>query len=166
MSIAVSESGKASLLPYLPHRGRSLLIDEFIAADDDRVSVSLTISADIPFFDPSLSGVPAWVGIEYMAQTVSVWSGKQQVLRGQDVTIGFLLGSRRYRSEVPVFEQGLKLLVDCQVCYVDDTGLSSFDCKITDASSSKLLAQARINAFRPNQREQYAQVINNINKSK
>src|ERR1051325_2359742 len=57
----------------LPHTGRMVLLDRVIAADADNLCAEVTIRRDSVFFDGS--GVGAWVGIEYMAQTIGAYAG-------------------------------------------------------------------------------------------
>ena len=38
--------------------------------------------------------VPAWVGIEYMAQAIAAWAGCRARAAGKPPQLGFLLGSR------------------------------------------------------------------------
>jgi predicted hotdog family 3-hydroxylacyl-ACP dehydratase len=143
-----------TLEQLLPHRAPMLLLDELIHCDDDGSEVALSIHPHSAFFDAGLGGVPAWVGIEYMAQAVATWSGFQQLSAGQPVTIGFLLGSRRYQSQRPVFQNGERLVVTAKARYVEPGALAAFDCCITDAGG-ELLAEATINAFRPNDPQQF-----------
>ena len=57
----------------VPHRGRMRMVDQLLANDPDSVTVSAEIRPDNLFADAQ--GVPAWVGIEYMAQAIAAWAG-------------------------------------------------------------------------------------------
>lgn len=150
-----------SIQQLLPHREPILLLERLLYCDDETCRVALTINQKSAFYNQELAAVPAWVGIEYMAQAIAVWSGYQQLKKGQPILIGFLLGSRCYRCEQSLFSENQCLEVVTAVRYVDETGLASFDCRIED-SAGTLLASAAINAFRPDNPEQFvAQVRQN-----
>lgn len=130
----------------LPHEGRMLLLDEVLDADAEHVSCGVTIRKDSMFCD-GVNGVPAWVGIEYMAQTASTYSGLEEARAGQRPTIGLLLGTRRFTTEVPFFSIGAQLRVEAQMILRDESDLVAFDCKILEGD--RVLARADVKAYRP-----------------
>lgn len=132
----------------LPHRDPLLLLSEVVDYDDDIATARVHITAQSPFYDDSLGGVPAWVGMEYMAQTIGIWAGHQQLSRGKPVQAGFLLGCRCYDSNTAVFPAGCTLQLSARPVYTDDSGLGAFDCEI---ASENIVATAQIKAFRPEQ---------------
>ncbi len=89
----------------LPHAGRMLLLDEVLEFGPEHVACRLGIRRDTLFCD-AMRGVPAWVGIEYMAQTAGVYSGVNDRLAGREPAVCLLLGARTYKSHVPYFEIG------------------------------------------------------------
>ncbi|MDB5969867.1 MAG: putative 3-hydroxydecanoyl-[acyl-carrier-protein] dehydratase, inferred for pathway [Hydrocarboniphaga sp.] len=129
----------------LPHRGRMLLLDEIDDYGADWVRSIVRIRADSLLLGDA--GVPAWAGIEYMAQTAAAWSGIEQLQRGVTPGIGFLLGSRRYRSACEHFAAGWELRITAQLLLRDDNDLAIFDCAIQH--NEQRLAWADIKAFRP-----------------
>jgi predicted hotdog family 3-hydroxylacyl-ACP dehydratase len=92
-------------------------------------------------------GVGAWVGIEYMAQAVAAHAGYRASLRGEQVKIGFLLGSRRYECSRPVFAIGSVLRVHVRCILLGENGLGSFECRIDDPGAS--VAIATLTVFQP-----------------
>jgi predicted hotdog family 3-hydroxylacyl-ACP dehydratase len=130
----------------LPHEGRMLLLDEVVDADADKVICALTIRADSMFCDGG-KGVPSWVGLEYMAQTASSYSGLEEARAGTPATIGLLLGTRRYTVDMPYFPIGACLLVEAHVVLRDDNDLVAFDCTISEAE--RVIARADVKAYRP-----------------
>jgi len=125
----------------MPHRPPMLLIDEICGMEGDYFKAKVRITPASPFF--SGNGVPAWVGLEYMAQTVSAYSGAKGLAAGQEIRLGMLLGTREYAAETPFFESGLELDVLVRLDIFQDTGASSLDCRIRD-SGGRILAQAQI----------------------
>ena len=71
--------------------------------------------------------VGAWVGIEYMAQAIGAMPVTDEPIR-----LGFILGTRRYESNWPVFEIGSTLNVAVERLLEGESGLASFDCEIVD----------------------------------
>ena len=57
------------------------------------------------------SGVPAWAGIEYMAQTIAAHAGLEARARGEPPAIGFVIGTRAYSTSVEEFPNGSRLTV-------------------------------------------------------
>lgn len=129
----------------IPHRGTLLLLDRVLEHDDDGVAVAVRIAADGPFHVDG--GVPAYIGVEYMAQAVACWAGCQARARGEPPPLGFLLGTRRYASEVAVFASGTTLRVEARREIIGDNGLGVFACRILDGE--RPLAQANVSVYQP-----------------
>ena len=58
---------------YVPHRGAMLLIDRLVSADAEGAVAEVIVPRDGLFLQDA--GMPSWVGLEYMAQTVAAWAG-------------------------------------------------------------------------------------------
>jgi len=130
---------------WVPHRGAMSLLDRVERVDEHGVVAWVTVPADGLFTTDG--GVPAWVGIEYMAQAVAAWSGARARTGGGSPRIGFLLGSRRYVAHEPLFPTGAELRVSAVCELVGDNGLGMFDCRIEHAGRE--LAAARLSVFEP-----------------
>jgi 3-oxoacyl-[acyl-carrier-protein] synthase-1 len=130
----------------LPHKGRMLLLDEMIDADEERVVCGVTIRPDTMFCD-GVNGVPSWVGLEYMAQTMSTYAGLDEARAGMRPSIGLLLGSRRYTTEVAFFPIGARLRIEAHLLLRDENDLAAFDCKIFDGD--RVVARGDVKAYRP-----------------
>lgn len=131
---------------YVPHRGPMLLLDRLLAADVDSAVAEVTVPQGGMFLHDA--GMPSWVGMEYMAQTVAAWAGWNALRKGQAVKIGFLLGSRKYEAAQAFFAPGMRLKVSVQCDLMGDNGLGMFDCRI-HAEDERELASARISVFEP-----------------
>ncbi|WP_298211433.1 hotdog family protein [Acidovorax sp.] len=139
----------SELLPienYVPHRGAMLLLDRLLASDDETAVAEVTVPRDGLFLHDA--GMPSWVGMEYMAQTVAAWAGWRARQKGREVQIGFLLGSRKYETAQAFFAPGSRLTVSVRCELLGDNGLGMFDCRI-DAEGGKAIATARISVFEP-----------------
>lgn len=131
----------------VPHQAPMILIDNLITVDENSIHCQVFIGEKSQFFESKTARVGAWVGIEYMAQTISAWSGYQSFLKGEKSPIGFLLGSRRYNSIPPFFEKGTTLDIYAEKL-LENEGMGVFACSIKCAE--KELANAQLNVFVPN----------------
>ena len=129
----------------LPHGGAMLLLDEICGYGDDWVEAAVEVRADSAF--AGADGVPAWVGVEYMAQAVCAWSGIEQRQRGEAPAIGLLLGTRRYETSAPAFAPGSRLRVRAHLAWRDEADLGAFECTISQ--EGRTLATAQLKVYRP-----------------
>ena len=130
---------------WVPHRGALSLLDAVERCDDQTIVARVRVPAGALF--GAADGVPAWVGIEYMAQAVAAWSGARARAGGGSPKIGYLLGSRRYEAAVPAFAVGAELRVFAQCELMGDNGLGMFDCRIE--CDGRVLASGRLSVFEP-----------------
>lgn len=135
----------------LVQREPMLLLDSIDTYGPDWVEASLTVRPDAPF--ATVDGMPAWVGIEYMAQTASAFSGILQRQSAESPSIALLLGARRFDSEVAQFGFGTRLKVRADLLMLEASGLAAFECTIRDAM--RCLCRAQIKAYRPQDIEDF-----------
>jgi predicted hotdog family 3-hydroxylacyl-ACP dehydratase len=135
-----------SIIELLPHRPPMCWLDELVAVGADHITTRLTIRADAPFYEIG-RGMPSWVGLEYMAQTASAFSGYERVSKGFRPQIGLLLGTRHYHSKRAHFSLGAVLEVHATLLMRDEANLVAFDCKIRQDDA--LLAHATVKAILP-----------------
>lgn len=146
----------------LPHRAPMVLLTRVVDYGEHFAQAVVHITEQSLFFDTALSGVPAWIGVEYMAQTIGIWAGHQQRLRDKPVQAGFLLGSRSYSCNTAVFPKGCTLQLSAKPVYTDDSGLGAFDCEIR---CDDILATAQIKAFRPENPRDFVRHFSTQNKT-
>ena len=113
----------------LPHVGRMMLLDELLSHSDDDVTTAVTIRRDSIMCD-GINGVPAWVGMEYMAQTTCAHTGLVDVRAGLQPKISLLLGTRSFKTNVSYFPIGSHLIISAELVMRDDDDLSVFNCRI------------------------------------
>jgi predicted hotdog family 3-hydroxylacyl-ACP dehydratase len=133
-----------SVEELLPHSGAMILIDDVIASGEGWVESGVRIGEDCLLYEPGL-GVPAWMGIEYMAQTVAMYSGIQMKRAGAGIKIGFLLGTRHYVAMTDYYPLGNYLRIHAHEEWQDGQ-MAVFNCHI---ESETCLAKARINVYQP-----------------
>jgi len=137
-----------SVASVVPHTAPMILIDHIICWDHTQLTSAVTISSDAVFAEQS--GVPAWVGIEYMAQTIAAFAGCKARSQQQPIKIGFLVGSRRYESSHDYFPLGATLEICTQEVIVGENGLSVFECTLKGTGEqAQIIATANINVFQP-----------------
>lgn len=146
---ARSMSGVALPIPIeelLVQRYEMLLLDSLYDFGPDHVEVGATVTVAHPLVDDS-RGMPAWVGIELMAQAVCVFSGLELRAQGLPPRIGLLLGARAYEARVPFFATGAQLRVRAVLALRDASGLGVFDCTISERE--ELLARGQVKGYMP-----------------
>ena len=130
----------------LPHDAPMRLIDTLLAADATSARCAVTVGEGLALFLTPEGRLPAWVGIELMAQTIAAWAGYQGWLRGEKPRLGMLLGSRNYSATCPDFAFGSKLEIEVEQL-MTDAGLSSFQCMIR--CGGPVVAEARLSTLQP-----------------
>lgn len=145
MARELRPGGRYAPADVIPQSGPMCLIDAIADYGADWIETRVDVRVDGLF--GSADGVPAWVGIEYMAQTVAAWSGIEQVQAGRKPDIGLLVGTRRCEFEADRFLPGWILHVRARLLLRDDTDLAVFDCSIRHGQ--KPLAQAQVKVYRP-----------------
>ncbi len=131
----------------MPHSGAMLLIDRVIDHGQEFVITELDVGPRLPFFINDR--VPAYLGIEIMAQSIAAWSG---ICRGDPESrppIGFLLGTRSYISSLRYFSGGCILKIHAHQI-LENEGLAMFECKMDQISangSQHEVAMAKISVF-------------------
>lgn len=134
------------LVDLLPHDAPLALVDELIEVGELSVHCQVTIREDNVFFNHETHTVPAWVGIEFMAQTIAGWSGYHAWKQGNPSPIGFLLGSRKYQVECSAFLQGDTLDIFAEQV-LENNGMAVFSCYIE--RNGQQVASSQLNVFVP-----------------
>ncbi|MFA6162488.1 MAG: hotdog family protein [Methylobacter sp.] len=127
----------------MPHSGKMVLLDRLVDYDDISATAELVVRNDGLIGDGKT--VPAWAGIEYMAQTIAVYAGIMAKIAGDPIKLGFLLGTRRYKSNVAEFKVGSTLSVRVEKIMQDER-LGVFDCRI---QGDGVEISANLNVYEP-----------------
>lgn len=134
----------------VPHSGDMALLDEVVGVGEETLTATLRVRED-GIFDRD-GRVPAYVGIEYMAQAVAAFSGYWAKQVGEEVRLGFLLGTRKFLSNIDSFRCGDQLSVDVERLLQAENGMATFECRI---SGEGVEQSARLNVFQPENIEEY-----------
>jgi len=144
----------------LPHRPPMILIDQLVAVSGQGGTCEVTVTSHSMFLEAS--GVPAFVGIEYMAQSVAAYGGYQSYLANEPIAVGLLLGTRRLELYCQFFELGQTLRI--HVVHVwGKHELMRFRCTITSVAEGTLLQQAELNVFKPKALQAYLEEVDHDN---
>lgn len=126
---------------FVLHREPMLFLDRLVDIGAEFATCEWSISDDFALLVPGL-GVPAYAGIEYMAQCVAVHAGARARARGLVPPHGYLLGTRHYECSVSYFDSGVAYQVTCRELVRDTQGMGSFACRIQLDGSS--IAEANL----------------------
>ena len=127
----------------IPQEPPMVFLDRVVKYEETKLTTEITVNRENLFCEDD--GMPAWVGIEYMAQSVAAYAGVQARLRGDPPSVGFLLGTRAYKCSVSRFPLGETLTVLVEQLF-SESGLGAFSCSIV---SDRLVASATINVYQP-----------------
>ncbi|CPR15471.1 hotdog family protein [Brenneria goodwinii] len=143
---------------YLPHQSPMVLVDRVIRVDNEHAHCRVVVSREsilAPFLNAE-GHLPAWFGIEIIAQTIGVWSGwheQQNTDRRnhhQTPRPGMLLGGRGYRCKQAFFPASSQL--DAHVTLLmRDEKIGSFDGEIIVDGES--YAAGRLTTYQPDDNE-------------
>lgn len=135
-----------SIQDLLPHRDPMLLLERVTAADAERLCAQARVNPQAWYADAA-GNMPAWIGVELMAQAIAAFVGLEQQRQGKPIKIGFLLGTRKYASAVPAFARDAVLDITACLVYREASGLGAFDCHIS--VKGERVADATIKVFEP-----------------
>ncbi|AYC34594.1 3-hydroxylacyl-ACP dehydratase [Pseudomonas cavernae] len=141
------------LAELLPHAGDMILIDELLTCSEEAVETRLCVRPG-GLFSQADGSLPAWVGLELMAQSVAAYAGYQARLAERPVELGFLLGTRKFECNVERFPAGSELRIRGLRSLQDDNGMGVFECHL---EGDGIAASARLNVFRPPHPDGYLQ---------
>ena len=129
----------------VPHRQDMCLLQRILRWDQDSIEAELVVPGTGLFIENGQ--MPAWIGIEYMAQAIAAWSGCRARAAGAAPQLGFLLGSRRYSSLRSGFPSGTRLRVQARRELLGDNGLGMFACRIL--AGEEVWAVANVSVYEP-----------------
>ncbi|MEE2678588.1 MAG: glycosyltransferase [Myxococcota bacterium] len=140
-----SPAALPEIASLVPHAGPMCLLSHVVEHTAERTVCAVDPEGS-ELFRTSAGLVPAWVGLEYMAQGIAAHAGLIARLRGEAPRPGLFLGSRRTDIAVDAFRRDQRLEVTCR--HLQGEGkLAWFACSIEDAADGKTLAQGRLSVY-------------------
>lgn len=140
-----------TLPQILPHGPGMILLDTLTGYEAESLTCELTLRPDSRFCDGRQ--VPAWVGIEYMAQALGAFTGIARLQKGRPVQVELLLGTRAYDSHCAAFPVGATLTVRVKLLFWDPDGLCAFACEVRQGAV--VLATAQVKGYEPDDIEPF-----------
>jgi predicted hotdog family 3-hydroxylacyl-ACP dehydratase len=129
---------------FVLHREPMLLLDTLVECGGDRTVCEWRVDAGDSFVERD-RGVPAYVGVEFMAQCVAVHAGARARVEGFGPPLGFLLGTRHFTASVGYFEIGEVYRATCEELIRDSSGMGSYECSILHGDD--VVAKARLSVL-------------------
>lgn len=116
----------------VPQSGPMCLLDRVLEHEPHRTVCAVDPARSTVLARPD-GRVPAFVGLEYMAQCIAVHGGLLARARGEAPRPGLFLGARRVSFAVEAFRGDRPLRVE--VCHHrGERGLVAFDCELREAA--------------------------------
>ena len=142
------DGNREEMKALLPHDSQMLLLSGCRPERSPGLAEAwVDITDESPFYVAELDGVPGCVAIEYMAQTMALYTGRERRRNGQRLEVGFILGSRRLVVATPAFRKGERYRISATCTYTDES-FGSFSCRIEDGAGN-VVASGEITAFQP-----------------
>jgi predicted hotdog family 3-hydroxylacyl-ACP dehydratase len=123
-----------------------LLLDAVLACADESLTAQARVQGDAWYADAA-GAMPAWIGIELMAQAIAAHVGLLTRRAGDTMRPGVLLGSRRYEVRKPVFARDALLRIDVKELLRGEEGHGAYECVIQH--DGVVGAEAVIKVFQP-----------------
>jgi predicted hotdog family 3-hydroxylacyl-ACP dehydratase len=130
----------------LPHRGNMLLLDRVLASGPDGIQVEALVDPHAWYADAN-GAMPAWIGLELMAQAIAVLVGLAAREKGLPPKQGMLLGTRSLGTRLSAFPSGARLVVAAKEVFQESNGLAAFDTNIE--LNGETVLEATLKVFEP-----------------
>lgn len=130
----------------LPHGGTMRLVDEIVACDAESVAVLASVDPQAWYADAQ-GAMPAWLGIELMAQAIAAHVGLLAMRAGGRARPGVLLGASRYEAHHSAFAAGARLRIEAKELLKSEEGHGAYECTI--ATDDRCVAEAVVKVFQP-----------------
>jgi predicted hotdog family 3-hydroxylacyl-ACP dehydratase len=130
----------------LPHRGTMLLVDCVSALGNETLTAHAAVRGDAWYADEH-GAMPAWLGIELMAQGVAAHVALLAMRAGGRARPGVLLGTRSYKAHVSAFARDAQLTINVHEVLRSEEGHSAYECTIEH--DGERYADAVIKVYQP-----------------
>jgi predicted hotdog family 3-hydroxylacyl-ACP dehydratase len=140
-------SGFSSLDALIPHAGPMRLLERVVAHDDVETRCEVKPARSALFADPK-GRVPAWVGLEYMAQCAAVHGGLRLRESGAPLRPALFLGSRRLVFRCDGFDPDGTLDVVARHS-AGGRGRLAFEAAVLDPGGGPPLVEGRLTVLVP-----------------
>lgn len=125
----------------LPHAGPMVLINRVLRHDECE---TVCLVAEHDLFRDADGSVPAWIGLEYMAQCVALHGALHGHLQRASRQIGWLVSARAVSFHADRFQADQQVEVSARSLHAGAGGLVTFSCTIRDSTTGAPLAEGRL----------------------
>lgn len=132
----------------LAHRDNMLLLEAVTEFSDTEVSCLARPDSTAWYALGPDETMPAWVGIELMAQSIAVHVALLSLRVGGGPKPGVLLGTRNYQANQAFFPADEPLIVRATESCRTGNGVASYDCIICSAAGEQM-ATAALTVYEP-----------------
>ena len=129
----------------LPHRSPMLLLERVVAFSNDGIECVVK-TKDTPFNHEG--AIDIVVATEWMAQAVGAYVGATRREKGESPRVGFIIGSRRLDFHVNRVPSDAVLRVHARPVWID-RGNGSFQCRVEEVDSGRILAEGSLTVHEP-----------------
>ncbi|WP_296660957.1 hotdog family protein [Paraburkholderia sp.] len=152
--VAEVEIPVRAVLDVLPHRGTMLLLDAIERCTATEIDVRASVRSDAWYADAD-GAMPAWIGIELMAQAIAAQVGLCAMHAGGRARPGVLLGTNGYTAHCAAFAAGETLRIAARELLRSDEGHGAFECTIH--IGERCCAQAVVKVYQPDDFQSFIQ---------
>lgn len=145
-TLSIQDLVRRPIETILPHRGTMLLIDAVSTFSEEALTALATVHADAWYADAD-GAMPAWIGIELMAQAIAAHVALLAMRAGGGARPGVLLGSRSYKALMPAFASGAQLRIGVTELLRSEEGHGAYECTIHHGEVC--CAEAVVKVFQP-----------------
>jgi len=122
------------------------LLDRVVSHTPELTCCAVHPEASGLFLDGDL-GVPAWVGIEYLAQCVAAHAGLCARDRGEEPPMGLFLGSRHLDLRVATLPRDQELLAHARQLRGNEARLQTFACTLLPRAGAPAWIEGNLNVM-------------------
>ncbi|WP_250866412.1 hotdog family protein [Caballeronia sp. INSB1] len=147
--MTISDTNNTTFPPIesiIPHRGTMLLVEAVTSYGDETLTAHASVRPDAWYADER-GAMPAWIGIELMAQSVAAHVSLCAMRAGGRARPGVLLGTRSYQAHVSAFARGAQLVIRVREVLRSEEGHGAYECTIEH--DGERYADAVIKVFQP-----------------
>ena len=144
--LTVEQLVRQPIEAIIPHRGSMLLLDAIDSFADTTLSAFANVDPHAWYADAA-GAMPAWIGIELMAQAIAAHVALLAMRGGGRARPGVLLGSRSYKALQPSFAGGAQLSIHVAELLRSEEGHGAYECTIRHGDA--VCAEAVIKVFQP-----------------
>lgn len=143
------------IIDLVPHTGDMVMLHRVVSWRDREVVVAADLSRPNVMADDT-GRIPGYVGLEFMAQGISVAAGLERRAQNMGPIIGLVLGARRFQSFVSHFPAEGEMHIHVKEKFLQGP-IAVFDASIT--LGDKCLAQGEIKVTQPDNQEMLHQIL-------